>query len=225
MPAWPPRPNLRLPKMLAGFRCFPQGKVPRTFFFIAVVVHACASLNPRQINLRKFPVVGKSRNPVINRTFAAVGERLLLQPFDQLHHVRNMIRCANPKFRRFHAYRFAIRKTNSSHGLVSVRAVSSSAAKCLGTRKCENSQCARSRILSARTYTFSLRPPVAERILLSFRLTCCAIAIREWPLVRLFRANEPQIVADPHKSPQSAARLVFSHIKDLRRASTGKRTG
>src|SRR5689334_24521722 len=37
------------PEMLAGLRRFPEGKIARAFFFVAVVIHARACLNSRQI--------------------------------------------------------------------------------------------------------------------------------------------------------------------------------
>ena len=102
MPTGPPFANFCLPEMFARLWRLPQREVARVFFFVAVVVDSRARLNPGQINLRKLPILRKLRDPVINRSVAFVGECFLLQPLDQLHHVRNVIRRTDPVLRRFH---------------------------------------------------------------------------------------------------------------------------
>src|SRR6267154_6825339 len=59
VPPGTPRADGGLPKMFSKFRRLPQRKIARAFFFVAVVVHARARLNPRQIDLRELSVLGK----------------------------------------------------------------------------------------------------------------------------------------------------------------------
>src|SRR6266446_9698807 len=68
VPSGTPRPKRSFPEMLSRLRRFPQRKISRTLFFVAIVVDARARLNPGQIDLREFPVRGKFRDAVINGT-------------------------------------------------------------------------------------------------------------------------------------------------------------
>ena len=110
MPSRTPRPDRRFPEMLSRLRRLPQSKISRALLLVAIVVHARARLNSRQIDLRKFPILRKFRDPVVDRAFARIGERLLLQLLDQLHHVIDMIRGPDPVLRRLDAQRLAIVK-------------------------------------------------------------------------------------------------------------------
>src|SRR4029077_12483474 len=56
VPARAARPDRRFPEMLAGLWRFPKRKIPRAFFFIAIVVNTRSSLNAREINLGEFSV-------------------------------------------------------------------------------------------------------------------------------------------------------------------------
>ena len=108
MPAGSSGTDRRFPEMLAGLRRFPQREIARALFFVAVVVHASAGLNPGHIDLRQFAVVWKFRDAVVDRSFARIGVRLLLQPLDQLDHVVDVVGGANPVLGGFDAQRFAI---------------------------------------------------------------------------------------------------------------------
>ena len=74
-------------KCSPGFGRLPQRKIARALLFVAVLVDARTGLNSATVNLRELAVFGKLRDAVIDRAFAGVGERLFLQPLDQLHHV------------------------------------------------------------------------------------------------------------------------------------------
>ncbi len=74
VPAGSPRAERCVPEMLPRFRRFPQRKIPRTLFFVAIVVDARARLNARQIDFRQLSVLGEFRDAVINRTFARIRE-------------------------------------------------------------------------------------------------------------------------------------------------------
>ena len=252
MPARPPRPNLRLPEMLTEFRRLPQRKVPRALFFITVVVHSRARLNAGQINLRKFPVSGKFRNPVINRSFALIRERLLLQPLNQLHHILDMVRSPNPVLRRLDAQCLAIRKKRR-HILLGILPNPHSRRRRIGDDpvihvgqvhrmselqsalfqvapqnilKHERAKISDVRIVvygrPARVHLHFARTQRHEFFYLPAQRVVQSKFVHDHRLA-FFVQNEPQIVADPHKNPQCAARLAFSHSKHLRRASTGKR--
>src|SRR2546427_8035763 len=84
MPAGTARADGGLPEMFAGFRRLPECKIARAFLFVAVVVHARARLNARQIDLRQLAVIGKFGDAVVDRAFARIGESLLLEALDEL---------------------------------------------------------------------------------------------------------------------------------------------
>src|SRR2546429_427024 len=115
------------PEMVAGLRRFPERKVSRTFFFVAVVVDARAGLNAGEIDFGEFSIVWKLGDAIVDRTFARIGEGFLLKPLDELNHVVDVVGGTNPVFGSFDAERFAIveerdRKStrlNSSHGYIS----------------------------------------------------------------------------------------------------------
>ena len=98
----------RFPEMLSRLGGLPQRKIPRAFFFVAIVVHPRAVLNSAHIDFREFSVAGKFRDAVIDRAFAGIREGFLLQPLDQFHHIVDMIRRADPMLRRLDAQRLAI---------------------------------------------------------------------------------------------------------------------
>ena len=50
VPAGTPRPDRRLPEMLAGLGRFPQGEIARVVLVIAVHVHARAGLHSGHVN-------------------------------------------------------------------------------------------------------------------------------------------------------------------------------
>src|SRR5580704_9151678 len=52
VPARASRTDRGFPEMLAGLRRFPQRKIARTLFFVAIVVHARACLDSTEVNLR-----------------------------------------------------------------------------------------------------------------------------------------------------------------------------
>src|SRR5256885_7821838 len=110
VPTGTARADLRFPEMLAGLWRLPESKVARTFFFVTVVVDPRTSLNTGQIDFGKFSIFRKSRDAVVDRTFAVVGERFLLQALDELHHFRNVVGSADPVFGRLNAKRRAIIK-------------------------------------------------------------------------------------------------------------------
>ena len=108
VPAGTARTDFCFPKVFAGLWRFPKSKVARAFLFVSVVVHTRAGLNTGQIDFGKISIPGKFRDAVVDRTFAVVRERFLLQAFDELHHFRNVVGSANPVFRRLNIQRLAI---------------------------------------------------------------------------------------------------------------------
>jgi len=95
VPAGPAGADARLPEVLARLRRFPERKIPRVFFIVLIDVHARASLNAGQIDLRELPVIGEFGDAVIDRAIACVGEAFLLQALDQRDHVVDMIGSPN----------------------------------------------------------------------------------------------------------------------------------
>src|SRR2546430_7524234 len=108
VPTGTARADLRFPEMFAGLWRLPESKVARAFFFVTVVVDPRTGLNTGQIDFGKLSVSGKFRDAVVDRTFAVVSERFLLQALDELHHFRNVVGSANPVFGRLNAKRRAI---------------------------------------------------------------------------------------------------------------------
>src|SRR5229473_8553619 len=79
VPSGAARPKRSFPEMLSRFRRFPQRKITRAFFFVAIVVDARARLNAGQIDLRELSIRAELRDTVINGTIPRIGECFLLQ--------------------------------------------------------------------------------------------------------------------------------------------------
>jgi hypothetical protein len=108
VPAGAAGPDGSFPEMLAGLGRFPEREVARALFFVAVVVDAGAGLDAGQVDLGKFAVVRKLGDAVVDRAFARIRERFLLQPLDELNHVLDVVGGADPVFGRFDAEDAAI---------------------------------------------------------------------------------------------------------------------
>src|SRR5260370_24752266 len=79
VPSGAARPKRSFPEVLSRLWRFPERKVPRALFFVAIVVDARARLNTRQIDLRKLSIRGESRDAVINGTIPRLDECFFLQ--------------------------------------------------------------------------------------------------------------------------------------------------
>ena len=99
MPAWPARAQFRLPEILPFLgrlppgwpRGFPQDEIAGFVLLVPIRIHTGSRLYPAEILLAQLSVLRKARNAEINRAVPAIGIAFLLEPPDQLHHLRNMI--------------------------------------------------------------------------------------------------------------------------------------
>src|SRR5271169_7120964 len=108
MPAGAALADGRFPEMLTGLRRFPQRKVARALFFVAVHIYTRTRLNPSHVKIRKPAVLRELRDAVIDRAFDWIGKSLPLEPLDQLDHVVDMVRGPDPVLWRLDAERLAI---------------------------------------------------------------------------------------------------------------------
>src|SRR5690348_12167879 len=108
VPAGAAGTDFGFPEMLAGFGSFPEGEVAGAFFFVTIVVDASAGLDATEIDFRKLAVFRKFRDAVVDRAFAGVGERLLLEALDELDHIGNVVGGANPVLGSFDVEHFAV---------------------------------------------------------------------------------------------------------------------
>ena len=80
--------------MLPGFACLPEREVPGIVLAVFVDVDPRARFEAADVEMGQRPVAGKARYPKVRRPVGDIGVPVLSEPFDQRHHLEDVLGCA-----------------------------------------------------------------------------------------------------------------------------------